>query len=129
MLPMDMLHVEEFPPSKNTHEEEVQAMTLRDAAREYQLSPPDFIKMDVQGFEDRVIRGGKDVIRMATYCLMEISLVPLYHESLLFADMNAVMRELGFRLIRIVGEVIGKSGEILQIDGLYKNDHPLARSQ
>jgi FkbM family methyltransferase len=124
MLPMEAIHVQEFPESGRIHEEEVPVMTLEDAVREYRLASPDFIKIDVQGFEDRVIRGGEEIVKMARYCMLELSLVGLYRGSLLMTDVNALMRDLGFRLVSILGKVIGKSGEILQVDGLYQNNSP-----
>lgn len=124
MLPINSIHVEEFPESGKVHEEEVQVMTLNEAVRQYHLAYPDFIKIDVQGFEDRVIRGGEEIVKMARYCMLELSLVGLYRGSLLMTDVNALMRDLGFRLVSILGKVIGKSGEILQVDGLYQNNSP-----
>lgn len=129
LLPMNSIHAQEFPGSDRMHEEEVQVMTLEEAVREYHLAPPDFMKIDVQGFEDRLIRGGEDIVKMARYCMLELSLIALYQGSLLMTDVNALMRERGFRLVRILGQVIGKSGEILQLDGLYQNDRPAIRPE
>jgi len=100
----------------------VQTMTMSEVVDKYGLAPPGFIKVDVQGFEDRVIRGGLELLKKAKYCMLELSLISLYQESMLITDMNALMRSLGFRLVRIVQTIIGTSGEIVQIDGLYRND-------
>jgi FkbM family methyltransferase len=121
ILPMNAIHVEEFPSSKNGYEAVVELRTLEDIVKETNLLLPDFIKIDVQGFEDRVIRGGEDVIKKARFCMLELSLVSLYRDSLLITDMNSLMRNLGFRLVNIVGKVTGKSREILQLDGVYEN--------
>lgn len=122
ILPMDSLHMEEFPQSRNSHEIEVRVVRLDDTVREFKLLPPDFIKIDVQGFEDRVINGGREIIRKARFCMLELSLVSLYEKSSLITDINSLMRSLGFGLINIVGRIKGKSGEILQLDGLYRNN-------
>ena len=121
LLPMEQLHRDEFPYTTETREEMVQVTTLREAVQTHALLPPDFIKIDVQGVEDRVIRGGEEIVRQARFCMVELSLTSLYEGSLLITDMNALMRQLGFRLVRIVGEIVGQSGEILQVDGLFKN--------
>jgi FkbM family methyltransferase len=121
ILPMNTIHVEEFPSSRNGYEGEVVMRTLEDVVRELNLLLPDFIKIDVQGFEDRVVRGGADIIKKARFCMLELSLVNLYKDSLLITDINSLMRSLGFRLVNIVGKVTGKSREILQLDGLYEN--------
>lgn len=121
ILPMNTIHVDEFPSSKNAYEAEVDMRTLDEIVRERNLLLPDFIKIDVQGFEDRVIRGGAHIIKEARFCMLELSLVSLYEDSLLVSDINSLMRGLGFRLVNIVGKVTGKSGEILQLDGVYEN--------
>jgi FkbM family methyltransferase len=122
LLPMDSLHEEEFPFSKNTSEGQVRIMTLVEAVKTYHLPAPDFIKIDVQGFEDRVIHGGEEIIKEAGFCLLELSLVHMYQGDSLITEMNRLMRDLGFRLTNIIGTIRGESSEILQIDGLYKND-------
>lgn len=121
LLPIGYIHVEEFPYTAETHEEEVRVTTLRAIVQEHALSPPDFVKIDVQGYEDRVILGGEEILQRARFCMLELSLVPLYEGNALITDVNALMRRLGFRLMGIVGEVVGQSGEIVQIDGLFKN--------
>jgi FkbM family methyltransferase len=121
LLPMGQLHRDEFPFTMETREERVQITTLREVAQTHTLLPPDFIKIDVQGVEDRVIRGGVEIVRQARFCMVELSLTSLFEGSPLITDLNTLMRQLGFRLVGIVGEIVGRSGEILQVDGLYKN--------
>jgi FkbM family methyltransferase len=122
ILRMTSTHVEEYPFTRNSHKEEVQMVTLDEAVQMYGLAPPDFIKIDVQGYEDRVIQGGANIVNKAKYCMIELSLVNLYEEGMLITDMNSLMRNLGFRLVGIIGKNVGRSGEILQLDGLYKNE-------
>jgi hypothetical protein len=122
ILRMTSTHVEEYPFTRNSHKEEVQMVTLDEAVQLYGLAPPDFIKIDVQGYEDRVIQGGVNIVNKAKYCMIELSLVNLYEEGTLITDMNSLMRKLGFRLVGIIGWNVGRSGEILQLDGLYKNE-------
>ena len=122
MLPLGALHATEFPLAKKTHTVEVQITTMSEAVLRYGLATPDFIKADVQGFEDRVIRSGLEVVRKAKYCMLELSLVSLYQDSVLITPMNEFMRSLGFRLVNIVHHIIGVSGEIVQIDGLFENN-------
>ncbi len=121
MLRMNPVHITEFPFTKNARQEEVRVMTLKTAIEEFNLLPPDFIKMDVQGYENRVVLGGEEIVKKAAFCMIELSIVELYENAVLITDMNSRMRELGFRLVSIVGKIVGRSGEILQVDGLYKN--------
>ncbi len=122
MLPMESLHVDEFPHTKKAREEDVDVRTLTELVRVHKLLPPDFIKIDVQGFEDRVIRGGEAIVRNAKFCLLELSLASLYQGSMLIVDINAIMRRLGFRLVAFINPLAGRSGELLQVDGLFRRD-------
>ncbi len=122
LLLMEPLHYEELPHTQKAHEAEVSVLTLEEAVEHYHLPAPDFIKFDVQGFEDRVIRGGMEVVKKARFCMIELSLACLYQDSLLLTEINSLMRSLGFHLVRILGKIVGQSGEILQFDGLYRND-------
>lgn len=122
LLPMQAITLKEFPHAAKTRIHEVQTATLSGIVEQKQLLPPDFIKIDVQGFEDRVIRGGSEVFRKARFCMLELSLTSLYQESKLAVEMNDLMRGLGFRMVAILDhKVRGQSGEILQFDALYEN--------
>lgn len=122
MLPMKDLHKTEFPQSAESKAIEVQVARLDDLVKERNLPPPDFVKMDVQGFEDRVIRGGSATIARAKYCMLEVSLTPLYEGAPLFDDLYGEMRRIGFHLVGVVDQVTGTSGRTLQIDAVFQRD-------
>jgi FkbM family methyltransferase len=113
---------EEFACGFKAHEEDLAIARLDDYVREHRLPPPNLVKIDVQGFEDRVLRGGELTMRQASYCLLEISFRPLYEGSPVFDDIYRQMRELGFRLIGVADSFKGKSGMQLQMDGLFENE-------
>ena len=122
-LKMKELHKVERPGvSYADHPERVTVVRLDDYVREKNLPLPDVVKIDVQGYEDRVLRGGENTIRHATFCILEISFEPLYEGSPIFDDIYRQMRELGFRLVGLGGELYGKSGRQLQVDGIFKNE-------
>jgi FkbM family methyltransferase len=121
-LTMADLHWQEFSGSFAYHEELVPMVRLDDYVQEKKLPAPDFVKIDVQGFEDKVLAGGGHTIRQAGYCLLEISFRPLYEGSPVFDDIYRQMRELGFRLSGIVDVAKGKSGAQLYIDGIFENE-------
>ena len=55
------------------------------------------IKLDVQGYEDRVIRGGMDTFRKARACILEINLDHLYEYQADFQDLTHLLYSLGYR--------------------------------
>jgi FkbM family methyltransferase len=120
ILPMEHLHKAEFPQSAESREITVEVERLDDLVGRRGLAPPDLVKIDVQGYEDRVLRGGRATIRSARYCLLELTLRRLYQGSRLFDDLHAMMRELGFELVGVSDVVRGSSGRVLAFDGVYE---------
>jgi FkbM family methyltransferase len=119
LLPMEELHKNEFVGDFAAHEEEVRVVKLDDYVTSHKLPQPNFVKIDVQGYEDRVLRGGADTISKADYCVLEMSFLPLYQGSPLFDDIYRQMQQLGFMLVGIADISRGKSGVLLQVDGIF----------
>ena len=122
MLPMENLHTELFPQTVHSREITIQVARLDDVVREHDLPKPDFIKMDVQGFEDRVIAGGPETIRRARFVMLEMSLHRLYKGSPLFDDTYRLVRDLGFRLVGVADQVHGVNGKLVQIDAVFERE-------
>ena len=96
LLKMSSLHKELYPKSKDATEETIQVMRLDDAMKDVSFEAPLFVKMDVQGFEDKVIKGGPDTISRASVLQIETSFVPLYEGQPLFDDIYQLVRSMGF---------------------------------
>lgn len=54
------------------------------------------LKIDAQGYEDRILRGAGDVMDSLSLLYLESSLVPIYEGELLIEDMIAFLRTRGF---------------------------------
>jgi FkbM family methyltransferase len=123
LLTMKHLHKTEFPKySYQEHPEAVRVARLDDFVGDNNLPIPHVVKIDVQGYEDRVLRGGINIIGKSDFCILEISLEPLYENSPLFDDIYQQMRKMGFRLIGVGGSLRGASGRHLQLDGIFQNE-------
>jgi len=61
------------------------------------------IKIDVQGFESKVITGGTKIIRQAEILIIETSFQPLYIGQPLFNDIYDFLKE-DFRYMGSLGE-------------------------
>jgi len=122
LLPMAELHRTEFPGTDISHQVQVRVVRLDDYVSQVSLPQPHLVKIDVQGYEDRVLRGGEDTLRQAKYCVLEMSLQPLYEGSPLVDDIYQQMRAMGFRLIGFAGDLKGRSGQQLQVDGIFENE-------
>ena len=69
---------------------------LDDVMAETAHQQPVFVKLDVQGFEDRVIAGGEHTLRRAPIVLIETSTIPLYDGAPDFARIAEQLAALGF---------------------------------
>ena len=64
----------------------------------------DFIKIDTQGSELAILRGGESMLRGLTFGLqVEVEFVPLYVDQPLFADIDVYLRARGFELMTLEG--------------------------
>jgi FkbM family methyltransferase len=123
LLTMSTVHKVEYPNTASTARDvSVSVVTLDGYVEAQRLRPPDFIKIDVQGFEDRVVKGGRNAFKSARFCMLELSFENLYHGSLLFEEMCGFMKSEGFSLVSIVAIATGLSGVTLQADGLFARD-------
>ena len=121
LLPMAQLHVAEFPGTDVSHQIQVMMVRLDDYVHDQQLPQPHLIKIDVQGYEDRVLHGDMQTVSKAKYRVLEMSLYPLYEVNPLFDDICCLMRDMGFRPVGLAGTLLGKSGRQLQVDGIFEN--------
>jgi FkbM family methyltransferase len=117
---MAPLHKELYPKTKDSFEEKIQIARLDDVMRDTLLKTPIFIKMDVQGFEDSVIRGGTETIEKASVLQVETSFVPLYEKQPLFGDIHAQLQALGFSYKGTSAQHRNpKTGELLYQDSIF----------
>lgn len=62
---------------------------------------PDLIKLDVQGYEIEVLKGGIETLASGTGVLMEVNLIDINKGAPLFHDAVAFMADRGFRVYDI----------------------------
>ena len=102
----------------------VQQVTL-DAAL-HDASPPlaseILIKMDVQGYEDRVIEGGNGIIGKARACIIEICLDSLYENQPSFGKIHHLMNEQGYQYAGNLEQVYADDGHVIYLDSVFVRD-------
>lgn len=120
---LDMLptHERAAPGSAYVASESVPLKRLDGVAGEYLIGCRRvLLKIDTQGYEDRVLAGAAGLLDRVTAIQTELSLVPLYAGQLLFDEMRARIEALGFVLFAIFpGYVHEKTGRTLQLDGFF----------
>lgn len=75
------------------------------------------VKIDTQGFEDRVLDGAAGILPRIAGIHVELSLVPLYAGQKLFPEMVDRLRGLGFEIWALWPAFVdAQSGRLLQVD-------------
>lgn len=95
LLPMTRLHETLYPKARGTVKERIAIARLDEVAQDLSLSDPLFVKIDVQGFERDVIRGGSATLKKASLIVVETSYLPLYESAPLFHETVALLAALG----------------------------------
>ncbi|WP_228853134.1 FkbM family methyltransferase [Aegicerativicinus sediminis] len=79
-----------------------------------------FLKLDVQGYEDRVLKGSSKSLDKIIGIQIEMSLVPMYSGEVLFIEMTEKLQSLGFKLQSLENGFYDRdSGQLLQVDGIF----------
>lgn len=121
ILPMADLHRRAVPfTDGDSKTERIRIRRLDDVAQEVPMPDGIFAKIDVQGFEDRVIRGGVETLRRARVIIVETSFATLYEGQPLFREIFAALNSLGFDYAGNWDQLADPaSGRILQADAIF----------
>ena len=124
LLPLAESHVENFYFAVKTDPISVRIDRLENVIDTEKIDFPMLVKIDVQGFEDKVIKGGIEVIKKADLILCEVSFVELYKEQLLFAETYEMLKNLGFRYAGSIEQLRSpESNRILQADAVFVREN------
>ena len=83
------------------------------------LEPEILIKLDVQGYEDRVVRGGIQTFGKARACIVEIAIEDLYVGQPDFASMLSLLGGVGYRYVGNYEQYYGTDGQVLFLDAVF----------
>lgn len=114
-------HSKAAPGSAYVGSERVRLSRLDTLAPDY-LRPDTvpFIKIDTQGYEDKVLNGATDLLGRVSGLQLELSFVPLYEGQQLFDPLVERLRALGFSIWAIwPGICDPRSGRMLQVDAIF----------
>ncbi|HEY4196021.1 MAG TPA: FkbM family methyltransferase [Mucilaginibacter sp.] len=90
---------------------------------------PDFIKIDTQGYELKILKGGKRTLTSAEFVLLEVSFLDIYKNVPLVADVLNFMQQHGFVLYDICTLMKRPlDGTLYQSDFLFVKEDSRLRS-
>lgn len=119
-LKVTRAHVSAFPGTGMTTEVSVAVDSLDRVAAALNLETPLFVKIDVQGFEEQVLRGGEATIRRASVLLVETSFEAMYEGQTLFDGIYALLEGWGFEFKGNLDQAHAPAdGRLLQADSLF----------
>lgn len=93
---MSQLHKRAFPHSSGEALETIDVDTLDNVAQGLKLEDNILLKIDVQGFEDKVIMGALNTLRRVKVIIIETSFHELYEGQPLFSDIYELLQRQGF---------------------------------
>ena len=118
MLPS---HLKSAPNSKYIGKELIEIKTLDSLFGDLCKKAKNvYMKIDTQGFESKVLKGAEKSLAHINTIEMEMSLIPLYEDELLFNELFMLMSQKGYTLFNLVnGFSDPVSGQLLQVDGFF----------
>lgn len=90
-------------------------------SRRPKLEGPVLLKMDVQGFEARVLRGATNFLRSVAYVLTEITIADCYEDQCEFDELHRILAGEGFKLMGFLEQFHLKDGSPIYADVVYVN--------
>lgn len=123
LLPVSKNSTEEFPQTAGEQKAVGVAVHRLDGLINANILDKEvLLKIDVQGLEDKVIRGGEKTFRAAKFVLVEMSFVPMYEGQPLFEEVHALLADIGFRFAGIKNQIESPTtGQPLFMHCLYLN--------
>lgn len=121
LLPMAPLHAESAPESGYIGTQDVETRRL-DGLRGELVGPNArvFMKLDVQGFELPVLRGGAETLGQVEALEVELSYAELYTGQALLPELVAYLHDEGLDLVGVEPVFSDpRTGELLQVDGFF----------
>jgi FkbM family methyltransferase len=107
-------------PENPLVEREVAVTTLDRLLEERQWKPPFGLKIDTEGFEDRVIKGATSLLRSTQFVLAEVSVTKRFEGSYTFAEFITLMDSHDFELCDILNVVKYVDQEASFMDALFR---------
>ena len=120
LLPITERYTTAFPGTDEVTSITVPVTRLDDALAEPAPARPCLLKIDVQGYELEVLRGGDRVLRDVDEVFVECSFVELYTGQALAGELIAHLWSKGFRLTGVFCIKRDMAGRCLQADILFE---------
>jgi FkbM family methyltransferase len=108
LLKATQLKMKAYPHIGKGVEENIEVKRLDDFIIENNIKMEDdiLIKLDVQGFEDKVIFGGIETFKKVKIVITEVEFIELYEGQVLFDGIYKILNNLGFKFKGTIGTAL-----------------------
>lgn len=116
------MHCRELYPQTSAESiSKVHLKTLDQALETYLDDMPReiLLKLDVQGFEDRVLRGATNSLAKSSICVLEVNLDPLYDGQADFFELHRLLKDAGYRYAGNLDQVYAADGRVVYLDAVF----------
>ena len=94
--------------------------TLDNFFKKQAFQYPILLKIDVQGYEDKVIKGAVGVLKKINWIIIEISFTDLYKKEVNFNYINNLMKKNGFKFLKPLNfHTSPNNDQIIEMDALF----------
>ena len=129
LLQMSDLHKNTYPFTSHETIETIEVDTLDNIVEKFDLKTNILLKIDVQGYEDKVLIGSIDTLKRVKVIIIEATFQELYKGQPLFSDIYDFLHKNGYIFAGIFGDEMKNpnDGTPLQADCVFinKNDSHL----
>ncbi len=109
-----------FPQTSRQQETEVEISTLDEQfPKPEDLIRQVLLKLDVQGYEDRVLRGGRKLLNYVDIVITEYSVVSLYEGQATFLEISEELASAGLTYAGNLDQIYDEHGTVLFLDAVF----------
>lgn len=117
-----------FPGATSQRTVQVPVQTLADFIESNRPGAPYFLKLDTQGFDMEVIKGGRSVMQDCAAILCEVSVIPLYEGQPAWREMITHLESLGFGIVGLYPVNRTRAMQVIEFDCLMINSRFAAQA-
>jgi FkbM family methyltransferase len=121
ILKMLPTHINSAKESKYIKQEEIEIKKVDSVFNSFCTTGNSvMLKIDTQGYEKYVLEGASKSLEHILIIQLEMSIIPLYEDEMLYLDMISHLSDKGFQLFSLENGFSDQTtGELLQVDGLF----------
>lgn len=108
-----------YPFARLQEKTPVKISALDTQLRASEMDKQILVKIDVQGYEDRVIRSGGEILANAAVCILEISFDQLYEGQANFVELVSLLDRLNFRYAGNLEQNYAEDGHVIYCDAVF----------